>query len=198
MGRASLPSDHGRFDRTFQCAATHLLPHGLTWLHLKAQAIQESALKPDAVSPTGPRGIMQFTKATGNEWGLHEDADFFDPAKSIDTGACYMTHLLNLLRDGVVIQGRKIKPVPDTFERWQFALAAYNQGIGNLSKAVEHARGFGIDATDWACVAHEYAPIMLPAQRCREVLNYVARIKKVLTLLKIEHTPPAAAAARAA
>lgn len=198
MGRANLPDNHNRYDRTFQCAAKGLLTHRLTWLHLKAQAIQESALKPDAVSPTGPRGIMQFTAATGAEWGLHEEADFFDPGKSIDAGARYMAHLLKMLEDGVTILGRKIEPVPHSFERWQMALAAYNQGIGNLSKAIERAKHFQVDITDWGCVANGYAPVMLRGPRIREVLNYVARIKKILTLLKIEHTPPVAAAVRAA
>ena len=194
----TLPKDHRCFDDAFRCAAEVLTSNGLTWLHLKAQAIQESALKPDAISPTGPRGIMQFTAATGREWGLLKDAEFFNPEKSIEAGARYMDHLLKLLRDGVEIQKRRIGPVPNTFERWQFALAAYNQGIGNLSKAVERAHRFEVDTADWACVAHEYSPIMLTAKRIQEVLNYVARIKKILTLLKIEHTPPAAAAARAA
>lgn len=197
MGRGSLPANHSRYDKAFQCAAARLLAHGLTWPHLKAQGIQESALKPDAVSPTGPRGIMQFTAATGRQYGLVEDADFFDPTKSIDAGARHMTYLLTLLAAGATIRGRKIEPVSDTFERWQFALAAYNQGEGNLSKAVERARHFGVDATDWACVAHEYAPIMLPGPRCKEVLNYVARIKKIHALLKTEYSPPAAARAAA-
>lgn len=198
MGQIRLPDNHSRYDRTFQCAATCLLPHRVTWLHLKAQAIQESALNPDAVSPTGPRGIMQFTAATGEEWGLHEEADFFDPSKSIDAGARYMAHLLKMLRSGVTILDRKIEPVPHSFERWQMALAAYNQGIGNLSKAIERAKHFQVDVTDWGCVANGYAPIMLRGPRIREVLNYVARIKKILTLLKIEHTPLAAERSAAA
>lgn len=198
MGRLILPADHNRFDEAFQCAGVHLASHGLTWLHLKAQGIQESLLDPRAVSPTGPRGIMQFTKATGKEWGLITEEDFFDPVKSIDAGARYMAYLLTMLAAGTTIVGRKIRPVPDTFERWQMALAAYNQGIGNLSKVVESAHRSRIDATDWACVAHEYAPPRLPGPRCKEVLNYVARIKKYYAILKVEPTPPAAARAVAA
>lgn len=173
------------------------MPHGLSWLHLKAQGIQESALNPDAVSPTGPRGIMQFTAATGRSYGLVEAADFFDPVKSITAGSRYMAYLLTLLAAGSTIAGRRIEPVSDIFERWQFALAAYNQGIGNLSKAVERARRYKVDVTEWACVAHEYVSF-LSAPRCREVLNYGARIKKIHALLKQDYTPPAAARAAAA
>ena len=192
MGRASLPARHNVFDSTFQCVAVRLVPFGLTWQHLKAQAIQESNLDPKAVSPTGPRGIMQFTADTGSEYGLFEEADFFDPGKSIDAGARYMAWLLEILRDGTIIGGRKIDPVLQSFECWQMALAAYNQGIGNLSKAVDRSRRFGVDVTEWACVANGYTPIMLTGPRCREVLNYVARIKKVYALLKQHDTLPPA------
>ena len=190
MGRLSLPKDHRRFDGAFQCAAHYIEPHGLTWLHLKAQAIQESFLDPDAVSPTGPRGIMQFTASTGKGYGLVRDEDFFSPEKSIQAGADHMRYLLSLLEHGaVILSGEKLDPVADKYERWQCALAAYNQGQGTLLKAVKKARNFKIATDDWACLASKYTVLILPGPRCKEVLNYVARIKKYLAILKTETSP---------
>lgn len=209
MGRLILPADHRRFDKTFQCAAEHLASHGLTWLHLKAQGIQESLLDPKAVSHTGPRGIMQFTKSTGKEWGLITEADFFDPAKSIAAGARYMAEILDWYRDGaVILQGRHLSPVCDAveteewemdeMERWQLALATYNFGAGKMLQVIEAARARKLDPTDWGCAANCITVLLTNAEKIREVLLYVAYIKKYYALLKIEHTPPAAAAARAA
>lgn len=209
MGRLILPANHRRFDGTFKCAAEHLAPHSLTWLHLKAQGIQESLLDPKAVSHTGPRGIMQFTKSTGKEWGLITEEDFFDPAKSINAGARYMAKILDWYRNGaVILPGRHLSPVRDAVEteewemdeqeRWQLALATYNFGAGKMLKAVEAARARRLDPTDWGCVANCITVLLTNPEKIREVLLYVAYIKKYYALLKTEHTPPAAVSAAVA
>jgi len=152
---------------------------------------------------------MQFTKSTGKEWGLVTDEDFFDPVKSIVAGARYMKEILDWYRDGaVILSGRHLSPVRDAveteewemdeMERWQLALASYNFGAGKMLRAVEAARSRRLDPTDWGCVANCITVLLTNAEKIREVLNYVAYIKKYYALLKIEHTPPAAARAAAA
>lgn len=86
---------------------------------LAAQAHQESAFRPDAISPAGARGLMQFMPAT---WGdVGRGADIFDPAASLDAGVRYMQGLLNQFGDV------------------RLALAAYNTGAGNVLKAAKRA-----------------------------------------------------------
>ena len=72
------------FDSLIQDAAN---AHGVSYDLLHKQLFAESSFNPKAKSPTGPRGIGQFTKATGKAYGLLSDEDFYDPAKSIDAAA---------------------------------------------------------------------------------------------------------------
>ncbi|WPJ67456.1 internal virion protein with endolysin domain protein [Escherichia phage Carena] len=60
---------------------------------------------------------MQFTKATGQAYGLLSDEDFNDPAKSIDAGARYLADLVKKYN------GDELK-----------AALAYNQGEGHNGK----------------------------------------------------------------
>jgi len=86
----------------------HGIPPGL----LVRQAWQESRFNPNAVSPAGAKGLMQFMPATAAEWGV----SVFDPASSADGAGRYMAWLYG--RTG----------------SWSLALAAYNWGIGNVLK----------------------------------------------------------------
>ena len=84
------------------------LPTGL----LSAVAKQESGYDPDAKSPVGARGLMQFMPATAREMGI----DPLNPAQAID-GA-----------------GRLLSSHLKTFGSLELALAAYNAGPGNVRK----------------------------------------------------------------
>lgn len=94
----------------------------------------ESGFNKNAVSPTGPRGLGQFTKATGNAMGLKTDADFFDPAKSIDAAAHLISDLLQKNNGDYV----------------RTALA-YNQGMGTAGTPQLQA----YDKNDWSMISPE-------------------------------------------
>ena len=68
--------------------------YGVSYPLLHKQLWSESRFKADAKSPTGPRGVGQFTKKTGNAYGLITDEDFLDPQKSIDAAARHMRDLI--------------------------------------------------------------------------------------------------------
>lgn len=108
---------------------------------LAAQAHQESAWKPNAVSHCGAQGLMQFMPGTWKQMGK---GDPFNPADSLAAGVRYMVALLNQLGDV------------------RLALAAYNWGIGNLTKAMNKAK-----SKDWDKVS-EFAP--------KETRDYVPKI----------------------
>lgn len=80
---------------------------------LRKQIWYESDFNPKAQSPTGPRGLGQFTKATGAAFGLVTDDDFFDPIKSVNAAATHMAELVKKFG------GDELK-----------AMLAYNQGEG--------------------------------------------------------------------
>ncbi len=86
--------------------------HGFSPTLLAAIAKTESNFNPDAVSPVGAQGLMQFMPATARGLGV----DPLDPAQAIDGAARY-------LREQV-----------DRFGSIEAGLAAYNAGPGNVSK----------------------------------------------------------------
>lgn len=92
---------------------------------------QESGLKPDAQSPTGPKGLGQMAKAAFHE-GLEKcgmpkakDEDVWIPELNATASACYFKYLLTLAGPG----------------RYTVALAAYNQGPN--SEAVKNLQKYG-------------------------------------------------------
>ncbi|WNT48069.1 internal virion protein with endolysin domain protein [Salmonella phage SPLA4] len=108
------PNEPHEYDALFQQAAD---THGVSYGLLRKVGWVESRFKPTAQSPTGPRGVMQFTKATGQAYGLQNDEDFNDPSKSIDAGARYLADLVKKYG------GDELK-----------AALAYNQGEGRNGK----------------------------------------------------------------
>ena len=94
---------------------------GLDWRLLAATAYQESHWDPQAVSPTGVRGLMMLTTETAVMMGVE---DRTDALQSILGGAQY------LLRVMAKIPARIVEP-----DRTWLALAAYNVGFGHLEDA---------------------------------------------------------------
>ena len=95
-------------------------------LELKYLPIVESALNPSAVSRAGAAGLWQFMLATGKQYGLESNSlidDRRDPLKSTESAARYLQELHRIFGD------------------WTLALAAYNCGPGNVSKAIRRAGG---------------------------------------------------------
>lgn len=109
-GYAKVKAEGGPFDSLIQDACTK---YGVPYDLLHKQLFLESSFNPKAVSPTGPRGLAQMTRATGLAYGLERDEDFFDPAKSIDAAARHMKDNLK------IAGGDQLK-----------ALLIYNQGAG--------------------------------------------------------------------
>jgi membrane-bound lytic murein transglycosylase F len=107
-----------RYKSMFQQAAAEI---GMDWRLLAAVGYQESHWNPDAVSPTGVRGIMMLTRDTAQSLGI---ADREDPFESIIGGARYLLRVKNKIPERI--------PEPD---RTWLALAAYNIGFGHLEDA---------------------------------------------------------------
>ena len=96
-------------------------------LEVKYLAIVESALKPRAKSRVGATGLWQFMFATGKMYGLNVSSyvdERSDPIKSTEAAAKYLSSLYTIFGD------------------WDLALAAYNSGPGNVSKAIRRSGGY--------------------------------------------------------
>ncbi|OAB80235.1 lytic transglycosylase domain-containing protein [Cochleicola gelatinilyticus] len=95
-------------------------------LEMKYLAIVESALNPRARSRVGATGLWQFMFATGKMFGLDVNSyvdQRSDPILATEAACKYLNSLYK------------------SFNDWDLALAAYNSGPGNVSKAIRRSGG---------------------------------------------------------
>lgn len=109
--------------------------HTLDWRFLAAISYQESLWDPQAVSPTGVRGLMMLTHATANEVGVK---DRTSPVESAKGGAKYL----------LTMKKRMPKRIPEPDRTWM-ALAAYNIGLGHLEDARVLTQSKGGNPDKW-------------------------------------------------
>ena len=96
-------------------------------LEMKYLAIVESALRPKARSGVGASGLWQFMYGTGKQFNLKVSSyvdERHDPVKATIAACKYLSQLHRIFGD------------------WDLALAAYNSGPGNVSKAIKRSGGF--------------------------------------------------------
>lgn len=143
------------------------------WRLLAALSYQESHWNPNAVSPTGVRGLMMLTLATAKSVGV---TDRLDPEQSIRGGATYLRRVLNRIPDSI-----------DEHEKIWFALASYNVGFGHMMDARRLTKSLGGDPDSWADVKQRL-PLLAKSEyhkktrygyaRGYEALRYVENIRR--------------------
>lgn len=123
------------YDGLFQKAADE---HGVSYDLLRKLAFNESGFNPKAKSPTGPLGLMQFTKGTAAGLGLKvtggDDDERFNPELTVDAAARHLSDLVSKY------DGDELK-----------AALAYNQGEGRNGAPQLQA----YDRGDWASISEE-------------------------------------------
>lgn len=121
----------------------------------------ESAFVTKAKSHVGASGLWQFMPATGRHFGLERTAQYdgrHDVYAATDAALNYLEYLHGMFGD------------------WSLALAAYNWGEGNVSRAIKRARAQGLNPV--------YENLRMPA----ETRNYVP---KLLAVRNIVNNPQA-------
>lgn len=116
----------------------------------------ESAYVTKARSHVGASGLWQFMPATGRHYGLERTALYdgrHDVYAATNAALNYLEYLHRMFGD------------------WSLALAAYNWGEGNVSRAVNRARAQGLEPT--------YENLRMP----QETRNYVPKLLAVRNIV---------------
>lgn len=172
-----------RYESLFQDYAAE---HSIDWRLLAAIGYQESHWRPNAVSPTGVRGLMMLTLTTAEYVGIDNR---LDPEKSIQGGARYFMMVHAQIPDDI--------PEPD---RTWFALASYNVGYGHLEDARRLTEGAGRNPDRWMDVK-EFLPLLAQKEwysktrygyaRGHEPVTYVQNIRRYYDVLAWMKDPAA-------
>ena len=169
---------HSRLPRLEPLFRKYAAEFEIPWTLLAAQAYQESHWNRRAKSPTGVRGIMMLTLNTAREMGVESRLDV---EQSIRGGARYLRSLEQRIPETVAGE-----------DRWWFALAAYNVGMGHLQDARGLARKLELDPDDWRdmrgvlpLLAEKkyYRDLRYGRARGNEPVNYVQRIRNYRSIL---------------
>ena len=120
---------------------------GWDWHLLAAVIYQESRFHIEARSPRGAAGLMQMMPKTAEHYGV---TDPLDPEMNIAAGARSLGTLI-----------RRYYNVGDNMtERYKYALAAYNAGIGRIDDCISLARWLGVDTGYWINIVNHVLPLM--------------------------------------
>ena len=145
----------------------------LEWQMLAAIAYQESHWDPNAISPTGVRGIMMLTRDTAERMHV---TDRTNAEQSIKGGAEYLNMLIEQLPT----------TIPKEDRIW-YGLAAYNMGLGHLLDVRRLTKQLGGDPDNWLDVKknlpllaekRHYSGLKYGYARGFEAYNYVENIRK--------------------
>ncbi len=118
---------------------------GIDWRLLAAIAYQESHWDPEAVSPTGVKGLMMLTAQTAAMMNVE---DRLDPHESILGGARYLAEVVDKFPERIPEEDRLL-----------MAIAAYNIGFGHIEDARIITESMDADKDSWDAV-REHLPLL--------------------------------------
>lgn len=135
----------------------------MPWLLIKAVCRQESGMNPLAVSPCGAQGLMQLMPDTAKGLGI---SNSFDPDSNLRGGISY-------LKD----QYKHFPEIINPDDRWDFALAAYNAGRGNINRAMAACKARREAWQQWYAVSIAL-PEITDEENAKQTTGYVANIRR--------------------
>lgn len=164
------------YEHLFKLAAR---TYDIDWRFLAAIAYQESHWRPDAVSPTGVKGMMMLTKRAAEDMGISNREDV---GQSIAGGTRYFLRM----------HDKMPKRIQEPDRTW-LALAGYNVGFLHLEDARILTQRAGKNPDLWRDV-QEFLPLLEQKKyystvkrgkaRGSEPVKYVNNIRDYYDLLK--------------
>ncbi len=137
----------------------HATTAGWDWRLISSIICEESGFNPADTSWAGAQGLMQLMPATAAELGIEDPSD---PESSIRGGTRYLKTLWGLWDE-----------IPDSLNRYQFALASYNAGYAHILDAQRLAEKYGADRLTWVGNVETYLlNLTYPEYYNDEVVRY--------------------------
>ncbi|PIF06231.1 MAG: lytic transglycosylase F [Draconibacterium sp.] len=152
--------------------------YGWDWRLVAAIIYNESNFNVEAESWAGACGLMQLLPSTAESLGVE---NYELPDQNIKAGLLYLNWLDRQL----------LEAVPDSTERINFILAAYNIGLGHVEDACRLAEKYGKDMQKWEGNVDEYLAkksmsvyykdSVVRAGYCRgeDAVKYVEKVKNL-------------------
>ena len=147
---------------------------GWDWHLLAAVIYQESRFHIEARSKRGAAGLMQMMPRTAAHYGV---TDPLDPEMNIAAGAQSLGNLI-----------KRYYNVGDNMtERYKYALAAYNAGIGRIDDCISLARYLDVDPGYWDNIVNRVLPLMSSESIMETGAVKLGSFKGVETAYYVDH-----------
>ena len=148
---------------------------GWDWHLLAAVIYQESRFHIEARSPRGAAGLMQMMPRTAARYGV---TDPLDPEMNIAAGAQMLGNLI-----------KRYYNVGDNMtERYKYALAAYNAGVGRIDDCISLARHLGVDTSYWINIVNRVLPLMAQEDVAQTGAVRLGPFKGTETIFYVDNT----------
>lgn len=162
-----------KYDEYFYSYCHEFFGNNFDFRWFKAQAIAESVLAENAISPVGAIGVMQIMPDTF-QWlqSMVDVYDIKDPKDNIKVGIFYNKRLYDEWSS------------PRPFEhRMAFTFASYNAGLGNILKAQKACQHNGVEPNCNLWTSVEKFGGVVPSWKHTETIEYIDRIfNKILRI----------------
>lgn len=166
-GKLPVDKYNSKYDVYFQKYGKRFFGAPVEWRYFKAQAVAESALNPNAVSPVGARSLMQVMPRTWDEiikLNSFIENDPFNPRWAIAAGISYDKRLWDMW-----------KSKRTELNRFAIVFGSYNAGAGNLLKSQKLCLAAGADdCNNWSGI-RAFAD-KVTTWKAAETKGYVKRI----------------------
>jgi hypothetical protein len=150
---------------------------GWDWRLLAAVIYQESRFHIEAQSKRGAIGLMQMMPKTARRYGV---SDPLSPEENIRGGAQLLGTLIRRYHDVGA----------DDTERYKYALAAFNAGVGRIDDILRLAELRGVDTSHWDSVVsvipemseesvRDTEAVRLGPFKGRETIAYVSKVMEI-------------------
>lgn len=168
--------EHSRYSNCYDIYFKRLTPvywgSLIDWRWMKAMALAESGLNPEAISTAGAIGVMQLMPVTAEEMAEKLKIACLPeiPHRNIQMGIFYSRRCWNIFK------------AEEGLERIRFMLGSYNAGPRRIIKAQRIAKKAKLPTDQWTSIVQTLPQVT--THHAQETINYVTRVESYFNQLQ--------------